>query len=87
MDMYFNHWTSATQPGPLFFGGGCSLDTGLPGDMSRAYHTVQVRREKCGGKGQGVEEGKGEEGEGRGGRGGEGRGEEKRGVCTRSRVE
>ena len=52
MDMYFNHWTSAVQPGPLFFGGGCSLDTGLPGDMARTYHTVQVRGEKRGGMGQ-----------------------------------
>ena len=79
MDMYFNHWTSATQPGPLFFGGGCSLDTGLPGDMSRTYHTVQVRREgtmsgrgKGGGRGEGGGKGRGEEG-------GEGRGEERRG--------
>ena len=64
MDVYFDHWTSAAQPGPLFFGGGCSLDTGLPADVSRTYHTVQVRKEGRSGRGRGGE-GRGR-GEGRG---------------------
>ena len=70
MDEYVQHWTTTSQPSPLFFAGGCSIATGLPGDMSRNYHTVQVRRgegegEGDGGKGEGKERG-GERGGGRG---------------------
>lgn len=62
MDEYVRHWTTESQPSPLFFGGGCSVATGLPGDMSRNYHTVQVGKgegegDRCGVRVRGEERG------------------------------